>query len=97
MRCGAFSGYTYGSRYAYIKNCFATGIPTSITEPTNGGLLGSSMGAVSNCYYRNDIEKIGVTSGTAISLEEMKTEEFAAKLGDAFVAGKDHPVLKWSV
>ena len=94
LRIGAFSGYTYGSRFARIENCFATGIPASITEKTHGGFLGARMGAVYNCYYRADIENVDVDSGKAITLDEFASDEFAQKLGDAFVKGEAHPTLK---
>lgn len=94
LRIGAFSGYTYGSRFARIENCFATGTPSSITTTNHGGFLGAHMGAVSNCYYRADIENVDVNVGNAITLEEFASDELVNKLGDAFVMGEGHPVLK---
>lgn len=94
IHIGAFSGYTHGYRGAKIENCFATGIPASSSAPTQGAFTGDSFGSLANCFCRDDIANVGIATGTAVSVDEMKSDEFVAKLGDAFVKGEDHPVLK---
>lgn len=100
-------GQSTGALVATIKNCYSVGAVTAYGASTNAGyaLIGGSKNyALTNCYA---IEQDGLNlayDGTNATTEEcrfksadeMKSADFAALLGDGFMAkAGDYPALKW--
>ena len=108
---GKYSGAAgiigYVSDTFNAENCFNAGKVTCTGTISHGSVLGNSQrtgNVLTNCYWlegTDDAMYSGVSqtvSGIvdATSEETMKSADFAASLGEAFVADKDgYPILAW--
>lgn len=86
---------------AKISNCYNAGQIVTKSTTNYGAIAGYGYGVtVSNCYFIAVDNLKGVydaeTESTPKSAEEMKSADFAALLGDGFMAkAGDYPALSW--
>ncbi len=93
---GGIVGALMGS--GTLANCYNTGTVTAVTP---GAIAGTAYnGKFANCYYLEGSAAYGICSLSSTdglkTADEMKSQTFAATLGDAFKpVANDFPVLTW--
>ncbi|HBC92512.1 MAG TPA: hypothetical protein DCZ10_06300 [Pelotomaculum sp.] len=94
---GIVGTYTNSS----ITNCYSTGTVTGTGSGPAGAVVGRlTSGSIVNCYYLEGAAASGVGNGTDETTSktpgELKSGEFAALLGVAYILQSDaYPILAW--